>query len=83
MSAWIESMYSCSSLIGFVSSKRRWQRPPNSCAMPKLSAIDFGVTDVQVAVRLRREAGDDRLVPSLAQVGDDDLADEIARFRSG
>src|SRR5438034_2136047 len=42
MSSWIESMYSCSSLIGLVSSKRRWQRPPNSCAIRKLSAIDFG-----------------------------------------
>src|SRR5262245_38091668 len=42
MSSWIESMYSCSSLIGFVSSKRRLQCPPNSCAIPKLSAIDLG-----------------------------------------
>src|SRR5215218_1017204 len=42
MSSWIESMYSCSSFIGFVSSKRRWQRPPNSWAIPKLSAIDLG-----------------------------------------
>src|SRR5581483_569720 len=42
MSSWIASMYSCSSLIGFVSSKRRWQRPPNSWAIPKLSAIDLG-----------------------------------------
>src|ERR1051326_1646702 len=42
MSSWIESMYSCSSLIGLVSSKRRWQRPPNSRAIPKLSAIDLG-----------------------------------------
>src|SRR5215813_5185703 len=35
-------MYSCSSLIGLVSSKRRWQRPPNSWAIPKLSAIALG-----------------------------------------
>ena len=42
MSSWIESMYSCSSLIGLVSSKRRWQRPPNSRAIPKLSAIALG-----------------------------------------
>ena len=32
-------MYSCSSPIGLVSSKRKWQRPPNSWAIPKLSAI--------------------------------------------
>src|SRR5215218_268949 len=42
MSCWIESMYSCSSLTGLVSSKRRWQRPPNSRAIPKLSAIALG-----------------------------------------
>src|ERR1700693_2174700 len=42
MSSWIESMYSCSSLIGLGSSKRRWQRPPNSWAIPKLSAIALG-----------------------------------------
>src|SRR5450756_85072 len=35
------SMYSCSSLVGFVSSKRRWQRPPNSRAIPELRQIDF------------------------------------------
>ncbi len=40
-SAWMASMYSCSSLVGFVSSKRRWQRPPNSRAMPKLRQIDL------------------------------------------
>ena len=28
-------------LLGFVSSNRRWQRPPNSWAMPKLRQIDF------------------------------------------
>src|ERR1700749_289594 len=39
MSSWIESMYSCDSPTGLVSSKRRWQRPPNSWAIPKLSAI--------------------------------------------
>ena len=37
----IESMYSCSSLTGFVSSNRRLQCPPNSRAMPKLRQIDF------------------------------------------
>src|SRR5215470_11915941 len=35
-------MYSCSSLIGLVSSKRKWQRPPNSWAIPELSAIALG-----------------------------------------
>src|SRR6185437_7860982 len=35
------SIYSCSSLAGLVSSKRRWQRPPNSPAMPKFRQIDL------------------------------------------
>jgi hypothetical protein len=30
-----------SSVSGLVSSKRRWQRPPVSAAIPKLSPIDF------------------------------------------
>ena len=33
------STYSCDSLTGLVSSKRRLQRPPNSCAMPKSIAM--------------------------------------------
>src|SRR3954447_24038722 len=41
MSAWMASMYSCSSLSGFVSSNRRLQCPPNSWAIPKLRAIDL------------------------------------------
>ncbi len=41
------------------------------------------VADVQVAVGLRREAGDDRLVPAVPQVGGHDLTDEIASFRRG
>ena len=39
--ALMASMYSCSSLVGLVSSKRRWQRPPNSCATPKFRQIDL------------------------------------------
>jgi hypothetical protein len=40
-SSLMESMYSCSSLVGFVSSKRRWVRPPNSWATPKFRQIDL------------------------------------------
>ena len=41
----------------------------------------LGVTDMQIAVRLRRETGNDRLVPAGRQVGANDVADEIlARF---
>ena len=71
-------MYSCSSFMGFVSSKRRWQRPPNSRGDAEVEADRLGVADVEVAVRLGREAGDDGLVPPLAKVGGDDLADEVA-----
>src|SRR5205807_597601 len=35
----IASTYSWLSFAGFVSSNRRWQRPPNSSASPKSSAI--------------------------------------------
>ena len=52
----IASMYSCSSLIGLVSSKRRWQRPPNSSRDAEIEADRLGVADVQVAVRLGRKA---------------------------
>ena len=60
--AWIASTYSCSSLVGLVSSKRRWQRPPNSCGDAEVEADRLGVADVQVAVRLRREARHDLAV---------------------
>src|SRR5439155_26917193 len=41
------------------------------------------VADVEVSVRLGREAGHDLRDPALAHVGGDDLADEIASFGSG
>ena len=41
----------------------------------------LGVADMQITVRLRREAGDDRLMPARRQIGAHDVADEIlARF---
>ena len=49
----------------------------------EVEADRLGVADVEVAVRLRREAGDDGLVPALAQVGGDDLADEVAALGRG
>ena len=36
----IDSTYFTSSVSGLVSSKRRWQRPPVSAAMPKFSTIE-------------------------------------------
>src|SRR5205085_12057307 len=37
----------------------------------------FGVTDVQISIRLRRETRDDGLMPPFAQIVFDDLADEV------
>ena len=44
----------------------------------EVEADGLGVADVEVAVGLRREAGDDARRRALAQVGGDDLADEVA-----
>ena len=41
------------------------------------------MADVEVAVRLRGKAGDDGLDPALAEVGGDDLADEVAALARG
>jgi hypothetical protein len=73
-------MYSCSSFAGLVSSKRRWQRPPNSRAIAEVQADRLGVADVQVAVRLGREARDDGANAPAATVRGDDLADEVGAF---
>ena len=79
MSAWIASTYSTSSDTGFVSSKRRWQRPPNSRASSKFSVIGSRVADVQVAVGLGRKARDDRsAVLAAGDLALDQLADEVA-----
>ena len=72
------SMYSCSSLVGLVSSKRRLQRPPNSSRDAEIQADRFGVADMEIAVRLGRKAGDDRLRAGPSEIGRDDVADEIA-----
>ena len=73
----IASMYSCSSLVGLVSSKRRWQRPPNSCGDAEIEADRLGVADMQVAVRLRRKPGHDLRGRPASRSACDDVADEI------
>ena len=50
------STYSCSSFSGLVSSKRRWQRPPNF-GEAEVQQDGFGVAKVQVTVRLGRKTG--------------------------
>ncbi len=47
----------------------------------EVEADRLGVTDVEVAVGLRREAGDDRRAPALAQVRGHDVANEIGPLR--
>ena len=47
---------------------------------PEVERDRLGVADVEVAVRLGREAGHDLRDPALAHVGGDDLADEVASF---
>ena len=43
----------------------------------EIEADRLGVADMQIAVRLGREAGDHRLVPPGRQIGAHDVADEI------
>src|SRR5262245_42634558 len=50
---------------------------------PEVERDRLGVPDMEVAVRLGREAGHNLGDPALAQVGSNDLADEIASLRSG
>ena len=50
---------------------------------PEVERDRLGVADVEVSVRLGREARHDLRDPALAHVGGDDLADEIAPFGSG
>ena len=43
----------------------------------EIEADRLGVTNVEIAVRLRREARDDGLVPAAGEVGRHDVADEV------
>ena len=47
---------------------------------PEVEADRLRMADVQVAVRLRREARDDRRMASAADIRGDDLADEVGAF---
>ena len=79
-SSWIASTYSTSSFVGLVSSKRRLQVPPNSRGDAEVQADRLGVADVQVAIRLGREArGDAPAVLPRLHVVRDDGADEVER----
>src|SRR5215203_5013574 len=50
---------------------------------PEVERDRLGVTDMEVAVRLGRKAGDDLRDPAFAHVGGNNLADEIASSGSG
>ena len=49
----------------------------------EIQADRFGVSDMQVAVRLRRKPGHDLIGASGLKVGRDDIADEIAGWIGG
>ena len=70
-------MYSWSSLAGLVSSKRRLQLTAEFLRQAEVQADRLGVADMQVAVGLRREAGDDLGMHAGVQVGLDDRTEEI------
>ena len=72
------SIYSCSSLAGLVSSKRRVAAAAEFLGDAEIEADRLGVADVQIAVRLRRKAGHDLLDAAGVEIGLDDVADEIA-----
>ncbi len=71
-------MYSCSSLVGLVSSKRRLQLAAEFLRDAEIQGDRLGVADMQVAVRLRREARHDPAVLAGDEIGLDDVADEVA-----
>ena len=49
----------------------------------EIEANRLGVADMQIAIRLRRKARDNRFVPPRRQIGAHDIANEIlARFAS-
>ena len=80
MSSWIDSTNSGSSVTGLVSSKRRWQRAAEVLGQAEVQADRLGVADVQIAVGLRREAGDHADVAAVVEIFVDQVADEVGRF---
>jgi hypothetical protein len=72
----MDSTYSTSSLTGLVSSKRRLHWPVLA-GDAEVEADGLRVADVQVAVGLGREAGDDLGVAFLRDVARDDVTDEV------
>ena len=50
----IESTYSCSSFVGFVSSNRRLNFPPYSC-QPEVQTDALRMPNMQIPIRLRRK----------------------------
>ncbi len=74
------STYSVSSFSGLVSSKRRWHFDPTVRVLQgdaEVQADRLRVTDVEIAVRFRRKAGDGGGMLAGREVVGDDLADEV------
>ncbi len=72
-----------SSVVGLVSSKRRWQRAAVLAREAEVEADRLGVADVQVAVGLGRKARDHGPGLPAADVVRDDGADEVEPFALG
>ena len=71
-------MYSRSSLVGLVSSKRMLQRPPYSFGQAEVEADGLGVPDMEVSVGLGRESGlDPPLKAARLQVVLEDGPEEV------
>src|SRR5260221_8544937 len=52
--------------------------PAEFLRQAEIEADRLGVADVEIAVRLRREAGDDLAIAFRRDIGLDDVADEVA-----
>ena len=73
----MESIYSCSSLVGLVSSKQM-TAPAELLRDAEIQCNRLGVADVQIAIRFRRKSGHDPAVLVRGEVRLNDVADEIA-----
>ncbi len=82
-SAMMDSTYSISSFVGFVSSKRRLQTAAEFARDAEVQADGFGVADVQIAVRFGRKTRVNLWIFSLGNVRGNDVADEIGRRGRG
>ena len=73
------SMYSCSSLVGIGVVEAQVALAAELLRDAEIERDRLGVADMEIAVRLRRKAGDHLLDAPGGEVSGDNIADEIAR----